>query len=298
MGGIRIPSPLDRIAIPGSSTIYIKRDDLIHPLWGGNKWRKLKYHLAVYNAGNFSGMISYGGIHSNHLFALGALCHEWDIPLIAYIRGHDPLPMTPTLDALTRWGVQIKTTNTDEYRVQKRLVGIRDGWMIIPEGGTDELALNGVGELAEEIMEQLPGTTHIMVPVGSGGTIAGLVMRLPERVRIIGVVPMKAAAMREDLIGRFPRLAERSTWQLNHDYHFGGFGKYHPEIIRIMKSWVAQYQVPLDPVYTAKMALALEDLVQGGFFPEDSRIVLIHTGGLQGIEGYLNAYRKQITLIS
>ena len=292
------PSPLDRIAIPGSPLVFIKRDDRIHPQWGGNKWRKLKYHLESYRSDSYSGMISFGGIHSNHLFALAALCHEEGIPMKAYIRGHDPLPLTPTLEALNRWRVRVESMNTDEYREQKRIYGFRNGWMIIPEGGSDELALRGVSELADEIVAQLPETTHVLVPVGSGGTIAGLILELPEHIQIFGVVPMKAEGMNDDLTARFARIAGRSNWQLIHNYHYGGFGKFHPEVIRIMQSWVANYQVPLDPVYTAKMALALEDLMKRGIFPEESRVVLIHTGGLQGIKGYLNAYRNQIAMIT
>ena len=294
MGDCTLSSPLEPLPLTGPGQIHIKRDDLIHPQWGGNKWRKLKYHLEAYRTGSFNRMISYGGIHSNHLYALAALCHEESIPLTARIRGHPPVPLTPTIQALMQWKVNIECLGNVDYRQEKHQFSIQGSTLVIPEGGSDELAIRGIRELATEIRQSLPDVSQVFVPVGSGGTLAGLVGGFGPKIRITGIVPMKAPTLGEDLSRRFPILSERSNWHLLHDYHLGGFGKYHPEILRVMVDWQAKYGIPLDPVYTAKMALAMEDLLQQGQFDQADQVVLIHTGGLQGTEGFFNAYRHRI----
>ena len=265
-------------------SVWIKRDDLIHPVISGNKWRKLKYALLQAVQQNTGEIISFGGGHSNHLHALGYCCMKLGIPLIALIRGDYRLAPTPMLQDLDDWGTQLVYLDKQTYR-QRADADFISQWqqahphaLIIPEGGSQRQALQGVAELLDEQEQHF---THILLPVGSGGTLAGLIQARPA-ARVLGIAVLKGQGYLEGLVQNLLPASGDTNWQICHDFHLGGYAKCPSELVNFCRQFSAQTDIPLDPVYSGKLFFALKSLVQQDYFPPSSRVLAIHTGGLQG----------------
>jgi 1-aminocyclopropane-1-carboxylate deaminase len=268
--------------------LWIKRDDLIDHVISGNKWRKLKYILDHALALNAHTLVSMGGAYSNHLHALAYVGHQLGLKTIGLIRGKRAGVLNSTLRDMQNWGMELKFVSRSDYRLLRQYKGCQDlpgmesGQYWLPEGGAQSLALKGVGELVQEI--DIPYDV-ICVPCGTGTTLAGIMGAVPERVSVQGFAALKKAVFLKTDI---EQLIERSCcdWQINLDYHFGGFAKAPAELFSFMHAFEHKYTIPLEPIYTGKMLYGVYDLIAKNYFKPGQRIIAVHTGGLQGNRGF------------
>jgi len=268
--------------------LWIKRDDLLHPVISGNKWRKLKYILDHALSLNAHTLISMGGAYSNHLHALAYAGRQLGLKTIGLIRGERPDVLNPTLLDMQHWGMELRFVSRFDYRLLRQykgrqdLPGIESGQYWLPEGGAQSLALKGVAELVQEIDRPYD---IICAPCGTGTTLAGIIEAVHEQVDVLGFAALKNAGF---LTADIEHLLERSRthWQINLDYHFGGFAKAPDELLDFMRAFELKTAIPLEPIYTGKMLYALYDLMAKNHFKPGQRIVAVHTGGLQGNRGF------------
>lgn len=281
----RIDNPLlaqDRIEL------WMKRDDLLHPVISGNKWRKLKYCLDQALSMGSNTVISMGGAYSNHLHALAYVGMALGLKTAGLIRGERPEPLTPTLRDCQSWGMELRFVSRSDYRLLRQyreydaLPGIRPGEYWLPEGGAHSLALEGIKEGIEEI--ELPYDV-LCLPCGTGTTLAGCVSAVSERVSVIGFAAVKNAGYLTDEV---EKLLQRpyTNWTVNHDYHFGGFARTTSELSQFINEFELKHKIELEPVYSGKMIYALYDLIAKNHFQPGQRVIALHTGGLQGNRGF------------
>ena len=286
------PSILTRINDPLLAQyqieLWMKRDDLLHPVISGNKWRKLKYIIDHALSLGADTLISMGGAYSNHLHALAYAGKVLGLKTIGLVRGEQPEALTPTLQDMKNWGMELKFVSRADYRLLRQykkwqaLPGIKPRQYWVPEGGAQTLALKGVAELVAEI--GIPCDT-LCVPCGTGTTLAGIIEAVPQHVSVLGFAALKNAgfltAEVEAMLSQ-----SRDNWQINLDYHFGGFAKSSEELSAFIEDFELKTTIPLDPVYTGKMMYAIYDLIKKHYFKPGERIIAVHTGGLQGKRGF------------
>lgn len=267
--------------------IFMKRDDLVHPLYGGNKFRKLKHNLRQLETAGKSGILTFGGPWSNHLAATAAVCNEHKIRCIGIVRGYASAEPTKTLLDATAAGMELQFRSPAEYDQMKHTAesGELDPEMfIIPEGGANSDGALGCQDIVREIDFNFD---VIACPCGSGTTISGIASAIVGHQQAVGYPVMKGGSYLEDEIRRLliELQASESNWSLSADYHFGGFAKVDEELIEFMRHFYRGNQIKLDPVYSAKMCLGVLKDIEKGRFAAGSKIVLVHTGGLQGLTG-------------
>ena len=275
--------------------LSIKRDDLLHPSINGNKWRKLKYNLSAMQTQKKSELLTFGGAFSNHIYACAAAGRLLNFKTHGIIRGPKLDLNNPTLQFAQHCDMQLHPVTRLEYKERNNtdyIIQLQKQFpnaYILPEGGTNKAALQGGKELAQS----LPDADFIICPTGSGGTLAGLIEGSNKATKVLGIAVLKQA---EYLIKEIKILSqaarEQNNWQLLTEFHGGGYGKFTPELWQFCQTMQAQYQLPLEPIYSGKMMYALWQLIEQDFFPAGSRIIAIHTGGLQGLNGL--RYRKLI----
>lgn len=295
---VLIPPPIQPIncdiADSAGVELCILRLDLIHPLVNGNKWFKLKYNLLAAQQKNLTTLLTFGGAYSNHIFATAAAGSLFGFRTIGMIRGEERLPLNPTLSFAVEQGMHLVYLDRETYRQRKAIALHQDlqqrfgEVFLIPEGGSN---LNGVRGCME-IMTGLESFQTICLACGTGTTAAGIALSLNHRQRALVFPVLKngnfLAAEIHSLITDYlasdlPALNNSpSSWQLVCDYHFGGYAKLNNQLKVFSQEFRATHGVPLDYVYTAKMFYGVMDLLKQGFFPQGDRILLIHTGGLQG----------------
>ncbi len=282
----QLPSPLIPFTPPweGASnvTMMVKRDDAIHPVVSGNKWRKLK-HTIENLPPTVESIVSFGGGFSNHLHALGFVCHTLGLPFHAIVRGNYEGNESPMLNDLLHWHANLHYVNKDTYqkRHEKRYLAQLNAQFpncrIVPEGGSQSDALFGLSELIDEIDH--PFDT-IIAPVASGATLAGIVKGLAPTQHALGIGVLKGEGYLESLVSQF--LDHEMNWRITHDFHCGGYAK-QPQYL---KTFCAQFNTSMpfaiEPVYSGKVFYALQQLLLEGAFRKGERIVILHTGGLQG----------------
>lgn len=279
--------------------LIIKREDLFFPQIPGNKWRKLKYNLEYANNMGFSSILSFGGAYSNHLAALSKAGAIFDIQTIGIVRGEAPKSFNPTLSAAQENGMQLQFVARNLYRkytqdqAWKSLQIEYPKAYIIPEGGTNMLALNGCAEIIEDI--NVP-YDYICSPAGTGGTVSGILYGLEGKKKVLAFSALKG----DFLKGEINQLLldkvnmRYSNFELVTDYHFGGYSKFDNVLIDFIKSFYETYRIPLDPIYTGKMMYGIFDLISKDYFEPGSSIIAIHTGGLQGIAGFNERHGKEL----
>lgn len=268
--------------------LWIKRDDLLHPVVSGNKWRKLKYNLDEALSLGVDTIISMGGTYSNHLHALAYTGKILGLKTIGIIRGERPALLTPTLLDMENWGMELRFVSRSDYRRYRNykhwqdLPGLKPHQYWLPEGGATSLALKGVAELADEI--DIPYDT-LCVACGTGATLAGLINAVSGQISVLGFAALKNAGFLQSDVQSLLS-GEFHNFEIFHDYHFGGFAKLKPTLASFMAAFEQKNLIPLESVYTGKMLYGLYDLVAKGHFKSGQRIVAVHTGGLQGKRGY------------
>lgn len=266
-------------------TLRIKRDDLIHPIISGNKWRKLKYTLQHALNNGHEHLISMGGAYSNHLHALAYIGHQLKLKTTGLIRGEPPAKENQTLQDLRQWGMALEFINRSEFRKLRKHRGhdaapaqkYKGYW--IPEGGTNQNALRGVAEIIDEIDTDYDVIT---LACGTGTTLAGLAKVVPSKKKIIGFSALKGGGFLENDVKKQIKNNSIVNWSINFDYHFGGFAKSTNELITFINEFESQTQIPLEPLYNGKMLYGLFDLIKNERFKKGQHIIAIHTGGLQG----------------
>lgn len=273
--------------LPNSITLYLKREDLLHPIISGNKFRKLKYNLEEAKAQNKQTLLTFGGAFSNHILAVAGAGHLHGLQTIGIIRGEElqsKIHENPTLSQAAQLGMKFIFVSREEYRKKEtanyldQLKNQFGDFYLIPEGGTNELAVKG----CEEILTDLDADfTHICTSVGTGGTISGIINSANFNQNIIGFSSLKGDFLQQDI----SKFANKSNWTLNTDFHFGGYGKVTDELVAFINDFQLKYQVALDPIYTGKMMFGIISLIENDYFLPNSKILAIHTGGLQGIKG-------------
>ncbi|MDO9167894.1 MAG: pyridoxal-phosphate dependent enzyme [Methylobacter sp.] len=264
--------------------LWMKRDDLLHPVISGNKWRKLKYSLDHALSLGADTIISMGGAYSNHLHALAYVGKVLGLKTIGLVRGEQPVTLTPTLSDIKDWGMELRFVSRADYRLLRQyknhqtLPGLQPGQYWLTEGGAHALALKGVAELVNEI--EIPCDT-LCVPCGTGTTLAGIIDAAEDQVSVLGFAALKNAGF---LRGEVEAMLSqsRNNWQINLDYHFGGFAKINAELSAFTDDFELKTGIPLEPVYTGKMMCAVYDLITKHYFKPGERIIALHTGGLQG----------------
>lgn len=288
------PSPLQRLHNPfletAGITLYIKRDDLLHPQFGGNKWRKLKYNLVHARKNQHDTLLTFGGAWSNHIYATAAAGKVFGFKTIGIIRGEEHRPLNATLAFAKDCGMQLHYVDRAQYR-QKNETHYMDKLKhqfghvyILPEGGSNALALKGCKEIVEEIT--IPFDT-ICCASGTGTTLAGLISALRPDQSAIGFSALKGGDFLADEVNTF--LQDKTSdadWRIEDRFHFGGYAKINDELIHFMKSFKADYGITLDAVYTGKMFYGLFELIKAGTFSPGSTIIAVHSGGLQGNKGF------------
>jgi 1-aminocyclopropane-1-carboxylate deaminase len=269
-----------------SVRILVKREDQNHVHASGNKWWKLKYNLNEAIRLGHNTLLTFGGAYSNHIYATAATAKELGVKSIGIIRGEEVQPLNHTLAFAASCGMKLHFVSRDEYRsktddafIQKLYEQFGD-FYLIPEGGTNELAVNGVAEFGSGLINEAE-FDYICLPVGTGGTIAGIVRGMNGNKKILGFSVLKGGSFLNDEVKRWVG-GSIDNWSIVEDYHFGGYAKTTNELLNFMTDFEKQHQVPLDQVYTAKLVFGVFDMIQKGYFKKESTILILHTGGLQG----------------
>lgn len=324
------PSPLqvieDERLRKANVHLFLKRDDLLHnsykeilfgeneilKLISGNKFRKLKYNLLFMKETGWERLLTFGGAFSNHIHAVAAAGQFYGIETIGVIRGEKTAALNPTLRFTERCGMVLHFINRSDYRDKNLIINELKkqfgDFYYLPEGGTNALAMRGTAEIVGEIKEQMNGIlpSFISVACGTGGTVAGIISATEPPTQVLGFSVLKGDFLQKDVRNLLETLKNapntegsffsenNPNWSINTDFHFGGYARWTTELIDFINDFKQKHGVQLDPIYTGKMLFGIFKLVEMGFFRRNSSIVAIHTGGLQGIEGFNQRFGELI----
>lgn len=265
-------------------TADILRLDLIHPVVSGNKWFKLKYHLTEAAQSGKTKLLSFGGAHSNHLVAMAHMAAEAGLRAVAVVRGEEPQLYSPALRQVQAAGARLVFVSREAYGNKKTLMHQMQSeypdHYIIPEGGQSELGVLGAGEILHGVPTHY---SHILCAVGTGTMLAGLAGAALPHQQVIGIAALKIADPLNNTLQTFTASHTPSgRWQILYDYHFGGYARKDPELIRFMNNLYRTESIPTDFVYTGKLLYAVHEMAQNRYFVPGSDLLIIHSGGLQG----------------
>ena len=282
--------------------LFIKREDQIHPLVSGNKFRKLKYNLKEALDQKKTTLLTFGGAFSNHILATAIAGKSTGFKTIGIIRGDElgvdlekTFASNSTLRNASKHGMQFDFVSRETYRnktsiefteiLQKKY----GDFYCIPEGGTNSLAVKGCEEILTKEDSQFD---YICSCVGTGGTISGIINNAKNHQKVLGFPVLKGDFLENEIL-KYAKKQE--NWELNNDYHFGGYGKYSDELIHFINRFKSQTDIPLDPIYTGKMMFAVLDMINKKRFPNGSKILIIHSGGIQGIAGFNHRLKSKFS---
>ncbi|RGA04973.1 1-aminocyclopropane-1-carboxylate deaminase/D-cysteine desulfhydrase [Microbispora triticiradicis] len=283
-----MPSPVEELIDPRLGArgvrLLLKRDDLIDPEIPGNKWRKLKYNIQAARRSGHGKILTFGGAYSNHIRATAAAGALFGLRTVGVIRGEEHLPLNPTLSYAVEQGMTLAYLDRGTYRrkMESDVIGAlhrRFGdFYLIPEGGSNGLAVRGCAEIPDEITQDFD---FICCPCGTGGTLAGIAAGLHGDQEAIGFSVLKGAGWLNDEIRRLQEdahAAPRGRWHVNLDYHFGGYAKTKPELLSFVEDFEKRHGLRLDRLYTGKMMYGIFDLAGKRTFPPGTTIVAVITG--------------------
>lgn len=276
-------------------SLFIKREDLIHPVISGNKYRKLKYNLIQALKEKQDTLLTFGGAFSNHIAATAYAGKKDGFRTIGVIRGDELIKKwqnNPTLVLAHDHGMQFKFISRSDYRdkenqaYQQQLKLEFGRFYTIPEGGSNLLAVKG----CEEILSEKDKDFNVICSaVGTGGTIAGLINSSFCHQEVLGFPVLKGDFLKEDI----RKFATKKNWKLQTNYHFGGYARYTEELIHFINDFKNCTQIPLESIYTAKMIYGILDMIKNNDFKPQTKILAIHTGGLQGLKGMNSILKKK-----
>tara|TARA_R100000935_G_scaffold38680_1_gene60022 strand:+ start:136312 stop:137232 length:921 start_codon:yes stop_codon:yes gene_type:complete len=276
-------------------TLFLKREDLIHPLVSGNKFRKLKYNIAEALRNKKTTVVTFGGAYSNHVSATAAAGKLAGLKTVGIIRGEElkaNFNGNATLEFAQRSGMVFEFVSREQYRLKDddayraKLLEKYSNSLILPEGGTNSLAIKGCAEI---LTNNDTGFDYICTSVGTGGTLAGLVSASEKHQQVVGYSALKGTFQASNV----EEYTSNSNYTIKDSYCFGGYAKIDLQLVRFMNEFKEETGILLDPVYTAKMMFGIIEDIKSGYFPENSRILAIHTGGLQGIAGMNQRLKKK-----
>jgi 1-aminocyclopropane-1-carboxylate deaminase len=273
--------------------LLVKREDLNHPYISGNKWWKLKYNLHEARQQNLKTLLTFGGAYSNHIYATAAAAKELNFESVGVIRGEETLPLNTTLTFAKHCGMKLHYIDRTSYRKKDDkdfLDALRQEFgefFLIPEGGTNSLAVCGCSEFAQTHIKPFEAD-YVCLAVGTGGTMAGIVEGLHGEKEIIGFPVLKGGEFLqgeiENLINNFSGRSF-TNWKLDTSYHHGGYAKTTKALMSFIDEMKIEHDLPLDHVYTGKLMWAVMDYVEKGKFQNGATILVLHSGGLQGTVG-------------
>lgn len=283
----QIPSPIQKIEsselITAGVELWLKREDLIHPIINGNKYRKLKYNLEYFEEEGFDTLVTFGGAFSNHIHAVASAGKQFGINTVGIIRGEYD-ENNPTLQYAQSFGMKLHFVSRTAYRQKENADEVKailqdyPNAYMLPEGGTNSLALKGTKEISQEINAQMDSVTHICVSAGTGGTAAGMIQGTNAEQEVLVFSSLKGDFLKADISD----LSGQDHFELITAYHFGGYGRTNAELISFINQFHEKYNVILDPIYNGKGIFGLMDLIAKGHFPKGSQIIWVLTGGQQG----------------
>jgi len=311
-------APIQKLDWPIASQrgvdIFVKREDLLHPALGGNKFYKLFHHIKKFQRSGKTSIASFGGAYSNHLYALAALGELCNIPTQGFVRGHEPKQLSPTLQDGIRWGMEVSFLPGSDYRRLSALPTSEQEWFaqfpdayFIPEGGGDLTGAQGSAGWAHSGIthcEQHFDTrlTHLAVAAGTGGTLSGI-LSVAGRRMVHGFLALKGSgpeqeAFKNKVLTQAKTLFKKSELNLpfnprlilESSYHCGGYAKFPPYLQAFVDAFAFECSVPLDRVYTAKMFWGLKHAIEAGQIASGSSVLVFHTGGLQGNRPLMGAH--------
>ncbi len=294
------PTPLKKLEHPifvkRQLEVWMKLDYLNHEFVSGNKLRKLKHNLRYFQQKGYRQIISFGGPHSNHLYALAFLGSHLKVPTLAFVRGDYHLAKSPTIQYCEKKGMNIVYLSKALYQLKEDpdfLSEIQEKYpdaFILPEGGRNQLSKEGCGEIVTEVDAQLfDQPTHFISAVGTGTTICGIADKLSSGQIALGISTLKGENVDDNLLETLRPL--QNNLKINTEYHFGGYASFDQKLVDFVDNFTKKYNIPIDPIYNSKSVFALFDLSEKSYFAKGSRIVIIHTGGLQGTNAYCKRYK-------
>ena len=285
---LNIPSPITSlVAFYDNKSIRVecKRDDLIHPVISGNKWRKLSGYLAFAEKHNIGQILTFGGAYSNHVHATAYAAKMLGLHSKAIIRGERVEPLNPTLRDVEDWGTELDFVSRQFFREQCRGDQVLN-WtqkhpdcLVVPEGGSGALGEVGLAALASEIPQTYD---YIVLPVATGTTMTGLINAdFPAETKILGICVVNAtAAITKDI--QRASLDAKTDWMLLDGYHGGGYAKVPYALQEFCASFNAENGMQIEPIYSGKAMFALKKLIDENVIEDNSNVLFLHTGGLQG----------------
>ena len=277
--------------------IDILRLDLLHPFYGGNKYFKLKYNIQ--NAKGKT-ILTFGGAHSNHIYATAAFCHEQKLKCVGVIRGEESMiEKSPTLQFAKQQGMYLHFVSRELYKnktQQELLNGLKSelgDFYLIPEGGNNDAGIKG----CTEILNSIPFYDHVFCACGTSCTYTGILSSAKKDQTIIGISVLKGENKLIDEVNakatkfNFEKIKPHLKGKIDHstilsEYHFGGYAKHNQELLDFKTNFEKQHHIPLDYVYTSKLFYAVYDLINKGLLLENGSILIVHSGGQQGNTGY------------
>lgn len=267
-----------------SNHFDILRDDLIHPLVSGNKWRKLKYFLQAVLENGDGPIVTFGGAYSNHLVATAFAGEYFNIPTYGFVRGDEVRPPNLHERSCERHGMTLQHVSRTLYRNKRGLFSDysndHQAAVFLDEGGDHPLALKGCAEILDELHTAYD---YIILACGTGTTMEGLVKGVGDRKLKTKVIGISVLKYNQDLNARLDKYPHDS-WMAMHDYHRGKYAKTDDGLTNFIEDFKLETGILLDAVYTGKMMLAAVDLFRQGLFNENDKILLIHTGGVPDLQ--------------
>ncbi|UZD21856.1 1-aminocyclopropane-1-carboxylate deaminase/D-cysteine desulfhydrase [Algoriphagus halophytocola] len=271
--------------------VSVKRLDLVHPEFSGNKFFKLKYNLEKAKSEGKTKILTFGGAFSNHIYATAKAAQTENLQAIGIIRGERTEPLNYTLRSAEESGMQLDFIDRGSYRNKTEpeflavLAEKFGDFYLIPEGGTNELAIKGTQEILSHKDSEY---THITTSIGTGGTFSGLFSSLENHQKLLGFSSLKGEFIHGEIADLIKKhhIDGQKLYEIFTNYHFGGYAKHKPELIEFIWWFYENFEIVLDPIYTGKMAYGIWDLIEKNYFPKGSKILMIHTGGRQGNAGF------------
>lgn len=279
---------------PSGVAVDILRLDTVDSLAPGNKWFKLLPNILAAEKAGAQCVISFGGAYSNHLHALAAVGKARGVATVACVRADADSVLSPTLQDAQDWGMALHYLSRSDYRRRHDAAFLAElkaeypGAYFIPEGGSNALGAAGCGNIVDLIPGAGRAYAAVVLACGTGTTLAGVASTIADGVSVIGIPVLKAEKfMAADISTLLTALGgDRGNWRLDHRFHGGAYARLPPSMAEYMQAFEHQYGVLLDPVYTAKASYAVQSMVDNHEFAQGSRVLLIHTGGLQGRRGF------------
>ncbi len=272
--------------------LFLQRDDLLHPEVSGNKFRKLKYNIKHALESRYDTILTFGGAYSNHIAATAAAARLSNLKSIGIIRGEEHQPLNVTLQTAVNNGMELHYISRSDYKLKEQpifLDRIKKQFgevFIIPEGGTNELAIKGIAEMKGDWQQDYD---FIAVPFGSGGTSAGIYSVLGEKQKLLIFSALKGDLVSEEFTSILIQntIVDSGSWMMINQYHFGGYAKVKPELVDFVNAFKNTHQIQLDLIYNGKMLFGLYDLIEKDYFPRETSLLAVHTGGVQGNIGLI-----------